>query len=72
MNPKKDAYGQEVWAYLKGKESYEVVERDDGFIGLSSGSASYFQDFKDWPQIQKQAIKFVNDSSFIAQEISGL
>lgn len=55
---KKDAYGQEVWAHFSGKESYEVVERDDGFIGLSSGAHAYFADFKDWPKHQKQGIKF--------------
>lgn len=54
---KKDAYGQEVWAHLNGKESYEVVERDDGFIGLSGGAHAYFADFKDWPKHQKQGIK---------------
>ncbi|MBI4152514.1 class I SAM-dependent methyltransferase [Candidatus Woesearchaeota archaeon] len=58
MDLKKDAYGQEVWAFFQGKDSYEVIERDDGFIGLSGGAQAYFADFKDWPKIQKQAIKF--------------
>ena len=58
MNTKKDAYGQEVLAYLNGKESYEVVERDDGFVGLSGGAKAYFAGFKDWPKYQQQAIKF--------------
>jgi hypothetical protein len=34
MDPNKDAYGQEIWAFFQGKESYEVVERDDGLLGL--------------------------------------
>lgn len=58
MNPKKDAYGQEVWAYFKGGKSYEIVERDDGFIILSSGPPAYFQEFKSWPKHQKNGIKF--------------
>lgn len=58
MDNKKDAYGQEVWAYLNGKESYEVVERDDGFVGLSGGAKAYFAEFKDWPKYQRQGIKF--------------
>jgi len=58
MDLNKDAYGQEVWAFFQGKESYEVVERNDGFIGLSGGAPAYFADFKDWPKIEKQAIKF--------------
>jgi SAM-dependent methyltransferase len=58
MEPKKDAYGQEVWAFFKGKESYEIVERDDGFIDLSGGPSVYFADFKKWPKHEKEAIKF--------------
>ncbi len=57
MDINKDAYGQEMWAFFKGKESYEVIERDDGFIDLSTGAPAYFAEFKDWPKIQKQAIK---------------
>lgn len=58
MEPKRDAYGQEVWAFFQGKKSYEIVERDDGFIDFSGGAPTYFAEFKDWPKIQQQAIKF--------------
>ncbi|MBT5021445.1 class I SAM-dependent methyltransferase [Candidatus Woesearchaeota archaeon] len=58
MEPKKDAYGQEVWAFFQGKKSYEVIERDDGYIDFSGGAPTYFAEFKDWPKIQKQAIKY--------------
>lgn len=58
MKPEKDAYGQEVWAYLNKKESYEIIERDDGYISISAGPRAYFADFKDWPKYQKEAIKF--------------
>lgn len=57
MDLNKDVYGQEIWAFFQGKDSYEVIERDDGFIGLSGGAQAYFADFKDWPKIEKQAIK---------------
>lgn len=43
MNLKKDAYGQEILAYLAGKEFSEVVERDDGFIGLSGGAPASWE-----------------------------
>lgn len=56
-NINKDAYGQEVWAFFQGKKSYEIIERDDGFIDLSSGAPAYFADFKNWPDIERQAIK---------------
>ncbi len=58
MDPKKDAYGQEIWAFFFGKRSYEVIERDDGFVDISSGALAYFAEYKDWPKIQKQAIKY--------------
>jgi len=29
MKPEEDAYGQEIWAHFNGRESYEIVERDD-------------------------------------------
>lgn len=59
MDINKDAYGQEVWAFFQGKKSYEIVERDDGYIDFSGGAPAYFAEFKDWPKIQKQAVKFV-------------
>ncbi|MDP2909336.1 MAG: methyltransferase domain-containing protein [Nanoarchaeota archaeon] len=58
MNTDKDAYGQEIWSYLNKEASYEIVERDDGYICISSGAQAYFQDFKDWPRHQKEAINF--------------
>jgi SAM-dependent methyltransferase len=59
ISSKKDAYGQEVWAYLNGKKWYEVIERDDSFVDVSPGGEDYFQAFKGWPKHQRQAIKFV-------------
>jgi SAM-dependent methyltransferase len=55
----KDAYGQEILAHFNGRNSYEVVERDDGFVGLSGGYKNYFANYKDWPKWQKKATKFV-------------
>lgn len=59
MNSKNDALGQEILAYLNGAKSYEIIERDDGFIDFSLGARAYFADFKDWPKDQKQAMKLV-------------
>jgi SAM-dependent methyltransferase len=59
MKPNKDAYGQEIWAYFKGKRSFEIAERDDGFIEVTSGPQSYFKEYKDWPEQEKKAIKLV-------------
>jgi SAM-dependent methyltransferase len=58
MHRDKDAYGQLILAYLKGKPSYEIVERDDGSIGPSAGAPTYFAEYKNWPEWQKRAIRF--------------
>jgi len=59
MNSKGDAYGQEVWSYFKTGEGDELVEKDDGFIGVGRyGPVRYFAEYKDWRKHEKQAIKF--------------
>lgn len=60
MDLKKDAYGQEVWAHLRDKESYEVVERDDGLVGISGSANAYFAEYKDWPKHQQRAIRLAH------------
>jgi len=59
MKLNKDAYGQEIWTHFKGKEGYEIVEREDGYFSVSSGPKTYFSQFKDWSENEKKAIKFV-------------
>jgi SAM-dependent methyltransferase len=58
LTKQQDAYGQMFCDHLKGKPSAEVVERDDGLISLTSGSPSYFAEFKDWPPHQRAAMRF--------------
>ena len=55
-----DAFGQELLDYYRGKETVEIIERDDGYIdGGAFGLKSYFSDYKDWfPVVEKRAIKF--------------
>lgn len=54
-----DAYGHEIYDYYKGKNEFEVVERDDGYIDPGSYIKMYFADFKDWPESEKKAMRFV-------------
>jgi SAM-dependent methyltransferase len=58
-----DAYGAELWDYYVTKEDKrEIVERDDRFIDGRRdgyGGAVYFSEYKDWPSIEKKAIKYV-------------
>jgi cyclopropane fatty-acyl-phospholipid synthase-like methyltransferase len=59
MKMNQDAYGQEIWNYFTEKEGYEIVERNDGYIDISSGPESYFSEFNAWPEHQKRAMDFV-------------
>lgn len=58
MKLSKDAYGQELWAYLNKRESYEIVERDDGYIALSGGAPAYFAPYKRWSRRDNMALRF--------------
>jgi len=59
MNLNKDAYGHEMLAYYNEKNSYEIIEREDGYIDISSGAPSYFKEYKDWKKHEKAAVKLV-------------
>ena len=52
-----DAYGQAMHDYYHGGDGYEVIERDDGYFGVSSGPPMYLAEYKDWPPHQKRAIE---------------
>jgi SAM-dependent methyltransferase len=55
-----DAYGQLMLAALEGRETAEIIEREDGFIGASLfGPAAYFAPFRRWPAHQRRAMRFV-------------
>ena len=56
ISPMKDAYGQEIWAHFNGKAAFELIERDDGYVDLSSGPGSYFTAYEEWPEYQRRAI----------------
>lgn len=59
LNDSQDAYGHAVYDFLNEKGGYEIVERDDGFFGVSLGPSSYFSVYDDWPENQQQAMKHV-------------
>lgn len=59
ISTSQDAYGYEILDYLNGvPHIYEIVERDDGYIDISSGPKSYFAEYKNWSSNEKKAIKF--------------
>jgi SAM-dependent methyltransferase len=60
VKPGQDGYGQMLLAALDGRDTIEIVERDDGFIDASSyGSKLYLAPFRRWPPVQRQAMRFV-------------
>jgi SAM-dependent methyltransferase len=60
MDSSKDAYGREIMAYLKGESCFEIVERDDGYFDVSKvGPQAYFSEYRDWPQHEKTAMKYL-------------
>jgi SAM-dependent methyltransferase len=54
-----DAYGQLIWDHHCGRPSAEVIERDDGWFGVSTGAPAYFAPFARWPAHQRAAMRFV-------------
>ncbi len=54
-----DAYGELVTAYYNGEDVVEIVERDDGCIGATSGPQAYFLEYNQWPDHYKEAIQLV-------------
>lgn len=57
MKSTEDATGQAIWAFFNGKYSFEVVEREDGFI-VGGTTEQYFSEYKNWLAHEKKAIKY--------------
>ncbi len=59
MRRKQDAYGQMLLAqYEGGTPTAEIVERDDGYIDTGADAGAYFQTYREWPGVERQAIRF--------------
>ncbi|MDE1822770.1 MAG: class I SAM-dependent methyltransferase [Candidatus Micrarchaeota archaeon] len=58
MDTDSDAPGHLIWNYFKGLTSFDIVERDDGYINLSGGARDYFSEYKDWRRHEKEAITY--------------
>ena len=40
MKPAQDAFGQGVYDHYRGEPVTEIIERDDGYLGISGGAAA--------------------------------
>jgi SAM-dependent methyltransferase len=59
LKPHQDAYGQMMLEYLRDGSGYEIVEHDDGFVGLGAGPRLYFADHDAWRQTERDAMEYV-------------
>ena len=59
LRPHQDAYGEMMLDHLRDGSGYEVVEHDDGFVGIGAGPRLYFADFDAWRQTERDAMDFV-------------
>jgi len=58
LKAEEDAFGQMIWAYYKGREVFEIVERDDSYIDAYSPKR-YFSDYENWHLIEQKSMEFV-------------
>jgi len=55
-----DAYGYELYDYYANQDGMEIIERDDGFISTTTNISVYFAPYEQWPNRQKEAMKYVH------------
>ncbi|KYH39909.1 MAG: ubiquione/menaquione biosynthesis methyltransferase-like protein [Candidatus Bathyarchaeota archaeon B26-2] len=48
-----------MWAYYNGERSFEIIERDDGYIDIGPETSVYFSSYEDWSPHEKKAMEFV-------------
>jgi SAM-dependent methyltransferase len=58
LTPEQDAYGQMMYDRWQGMPSYEIDERDDGFVGSPLDAAAYLAPFAEWPAHQQRAMAY--------------
>jgi hypothetical protein len=53
-----DGYGRLIYDHHRGLPTAEVIERDDGWFGVSPGAPAYFASFEEWPPHERQATRY--------------
>ena len=46
MDADEDAYGQAMLDHYEGRQTWEIIERDDGWFGPSRGVDHYFEPYR--------------------------
>lgn len=57
LDDREDAYGAAIRDHHAGEETVEVVERDDGWIGVSAGTELYFAEYDEWGAAERAGIE---------------
>ncbi len=58
MKASKDAFGEMLMAIHHGQDAFEIVERNDGYIGVGVGRR-YFDEFARWLPHERRAMRYV-------------
>jgi SAM-dependent methyltransferase len=45
--------------HLEGRRAHEVVERSDGYVDVAGGPKAYFEPFRRWAPVERQAMRYV-------------
>jgi len=59
VNEREDAFGRMLLDHLEGREAHEVIERSDGYVDVAGGPKAYFQPFRRWAPVERQAMRYV-------------
>ena len=54
-----DAFGEMLRDHHERGESYEIIERDDGWVGPSADGDLYFSEFEEWSELERWAMESV-------------
>ena len=57
IDDSRDAFDHMLSDFVAGTGAFEIVERDDGFIGADS-PAKYIAPYRDWPAHQQTALRY--------------
>jgi SAM-dependent methyltransferase len=55
LKREQDAFGWALYDQFRGKETQEIIERDDGHV-LAQGMAGYFAEYAAWPQFEREPL----------------
>jgi SAM-dependent methyltransferase len=57
LTSEQDAFGHAVWDHYRGRNAFEIIERSDGFVAVTSGPSQYLADVALWSPDEKKALE---------------